>query len=149
MIDHTGVEVTDYARSKAFYDAAFAAIGVFKQGMALRIKLNPAHIEEPALGIAAHRMLDLDDVGTPVSKNAASRRHESELRHFQNAYAFHHLCHRFPNWPPGIRTAPHSPRMQAGQAQTLNGGTKSLSRARCTLTRNAPAISANPGVVRC
>jgi catechol 2,3-dioxygenase-like lactoylglutathione lyase family enzyme len=27
MIDHTGVEVTDYAKSKAFYDAAFGAMG--------------------------------------------------------------------------------------------------------------------------
>jgi catechol 2,3-dioxygenase-like lactoylglutathione lyase family enzyme len=27
VIDHTGVEVTDYARSKAFYDAAFGAMG--------------------------------------------------------------------------------------------------------------------------
>lgn len=27
MIDHTGVEVTNYAKSKAFYDAAFGAMG--------------------------------------------------------------------------------------------------------------------------
>lgn len=27
MIDHTGVEVTDYAKSTAFYDAAFGAVG--------------------------------------------------------------------------------------------------------------------------
>lgn len=27
MIDHTGINVSDYARSKAFYDAAFAALG--------------------------------------------------------------------------------------------------------------------------
>ncbi len=27
MIDHTGVPVSDYARSKAFYDAAFGALG--------------------------------------------------------------------------------------------------------------------------
>lgn len=27
MIDHTGVPVSDYAKAKAFYDAAFAALG--------------------------------------------------------------------------------------------------------------------------
>ena len=27
MIDHTGIAVSDYARSAAFYDAAFAALG--------------------------------------------------------------------------------------------------------------------------
>ena len=27
MIDHTGVEVTNFAKSKAFYDAAFGAMG--------------------------------------------------------------------------------------------------------------------------
>jgi catechol 2,3-dioxygenase-like lactoylglutathione lyase family enzyme len=27
MIDHTGVEVTNYAKSKAFYDASFGAMG--------------------------------------------------------------------------------------------------------------------------
>jgi len=51
-------------------------------------------VDEAALGVAAHRMLDLDDVRAPVGEHRSSRRHEGELRHFEDPNALHHLRHR-------------------------------------------------------
>ena len=37
--------------------------------------------------------LDLDDVRAPIGQDASCRRNESELRHFKNPEAFHHMNH--------------------------------------------------------
>ena len=59
----------------------------------VRVELDAAHVEEAALGIAAHGMLDLDDVGAPVGQDRAGRGHERELRHLEDPDALHHLDH--------------------------------------------------------
>ena len=61
--------------------------------MAVRIELDAAHVEEAALGVAAHRMLDFEDVRSPVGEDRARRRHERELRNLQDPKALHHLDH--------------------------------------------------------
>ena len=70
-------------------DAALAAVGMLDQRVPQGIELDPAHVEETALGIAAHRMLDLDHVGPPVGEDRAGGGSEGELRDFQNAHALH------------------------------------------------------------
>ena len=72
-------------------DAALAAVGVLDQRVAVRVELDAAHVEEAALGVAAHRMLDLDHVGAPVGEDRARGGHEGELRHFEDPHALHHL----------------------------------------------------------
>ena len=48
---------------------------------------------ESALGVAAHRVFNLDHVGTPVGEHGASRWCEGELRHFEDRDAFHWSRH--------------------------------------------------------
>ncbi len=72
-------------------DAALAAVGVLDQRMAVGVELEPAHVDEAALGVAAHWVLDLDDVGAPVGEYRAGRGHEGELRYLEDANALHHL----------------------------------------------------------
>ena len=55
-------------------DAALAAVGMLDQRVAVRVELDAAHVDEAALGVAAHRVLDLDDVGAPVGEDRARRR---------------------------------------------------------------------------
>ena len=73
--------------------AALAAVGMLDQRVPQRIERDPAHVEEPALGIAAHRMLDLDNVRAPIGENRARRRNKGKLRHFEDANALHYLDH--------------------------------------------------------
>ena len=61
--------------------------------MSVRIQLEAAHVDEPALGIAPHRVLHLDDVGAPVGEDRSCRGNEGELRNLEDAYAVHHLDH--------------------------------------------------------
>ena len=51
-------------------DRALAAIGMLDHRVAVRIDLDPAHVDETALRVAAHGMLDLDDVGAPSASTA-------------------------------------------------------------------------------
>ena len=75
-------------------DGALAAVGMLDERMAQRIQFDPAHVEEAALGIATHRVLDLDHIRTPVRQDRAGCRSECKLRHFENANALHYLgCH--------------------------------------------------------
>ena len=67
--------------------AALAPVGVFHHRIALRRDGDPAEFEKAALGVAAHRVFDLDDVGAPVRENGPRRRHEGVLRHFEDAHA--------------------------------------------------------------
>jgi hypothetical protein len=57
---------------------------------------RPQHPDETALGVAAFGVLDLDDVGAPISQYGARRRHKRELSDFQHAHAIHRARHRFP-----------------------------------------------------
>ena len=57
---------------------------------------DAAHVEKAALRIAAHRMLDLDDVRAPVGEDRAGGGHERELRHLEDPNPFHHLRHIVP-----------------------------------------------------
>ena len=66
-------------------------LGCSISGCRFGIELEAAHVEEAALRVAAHRMLDLDDVRAPVGEDRAGRRHERELRNLEDANALHHL----------------------------------------------------------
>ena len=66
-------------------------LGCSISGCAVRVELDAAHVDEAALGVAAHRVLDLDDVRAPVGEDRARRGHERELRHLENADALHDL----------------------------------------------------------
>ena len=68
-------------------DAALAPVGMLHQRVALRIDLDAAHIEEAALGVTAHRVLDLDDVGAPVGEDRSCGRDERELRNLEDPKA--------------------------------------------------------------
>ena len=72
-------------------DAALAAVGMLDQRVPVRIQLEAAHVDEAALGVAAHRVLDLDDVRAPVGEDRSGRRNERELRNLEDANALHHL----------------------------------------------------------
>ncbi len=74
-------------------DAALAPVGMLHQRMPVRVDLDAAHVEEAALGVAAHRVLDLDDVRAPVGEDRSRRRDERELRELQDPKALHHLDH--------------------------------------------------------
>ena len=69
---------------------------MFDQRVAIRFDLNPAHVDEAALGIAAHRMFDLDHVRAPISEDAARGGDEGELCDFKDAHALHYLSHENP-----------------------------------------------------
>ena len=72
-------------------DAAFTAIGMLDQRVPVRVELEPAHVDETALGVATHRVLHLDDVCAPIGEDRPRRRHERELRDFEDPNALHHL----------------------------------------------------------
>ena len=59
--------------------------------MPLGVELEAAHVDEAALGVAANRMLHLDDVRAPVGEDRPGRRDERELRNLEDANALHHL----------------------------------------------------------
>ena len=63
------------------------------QRMPVWVDLDATHVEETALGVTAHRVLDLNDVCAPVGKDGARGRDERELRNFQDPKARHHLDH--------------------------------------------------------
>ena len=77
-------------------DAALAAIGMLEQRVTQRIERHATHVEEAALRIAAHRVLDLDDIRAPVGEDRPCGGHEGELGHLQHAHALHDLGHGFP-----------------------------------------------------
>ncbi len=72
-------------------DAALTAIGMLDQRMPVRVELEATHVDEAALGVAAHRMFHLDDVCAPVGEDRPRRRHERELCNFEDANTLHHL----------------------------------------------------------
>src|SRR5882724_2807228 len=47
------------------------------------------------LQVAAHGVLDLDDVGAPVREQPTGGGNEGELRHLEDPNSFHHVCHVF------------------------------------------------------
>jgi hypothetical protein len=49
--------------------------------------------DEPALRVAGHRMLDLDDVRAPVGEHGTAGRHEPPLGDLDHANAFEHAGH--------------------------------------------------------
>ena len=81
-------------------DAALSAVGMLDQRMPLRVQLEAAHVDEAALGVAAHRVLHLDDVGAPVGEDGPRRGDEGELRNLEDPHALHHLDQVN---PPGAR----------------------------------------------
>jgi hypothetical protein len=72
-------------------DAALTAIGMLDQRVPVRVELEPAHVDEAALGVGTHRVLHLYDVRAPVREDRPRRRNERELRDFENPNALHHL----------------------------------------------------------
>ena len=64
---------------------------MFHQRVPVRVELKATHVDEAALRVAAHRMLDLDDVRAPVGEDRPCRRHECELCNFEDANTLHHL----------------------------------------------------------
>src|SRR6476469_32569 len=81
-------------------DAALTAIGMLDQRMPVRVELEAAHVDEAALGVAAHRMLHLDDVCAPVCEDRPGRGHKGELCNFEDANTLHDLdqVSPFPRW---------------------------------------------------
>jgi hypothetical protein len=78
-------------------DAALATVGVLDERVPVGIEANHAHVDESALGVAAHRVFDLDDIGTPVRQDRRRCRDEGELRDLQDANALHDLAHLVPS----------------------------------------------------
>ena len=74
-------------------DGALAPVGVLDHRIDDRVELGAGDRKHAALRIAAHGMLDLDDVGAPVGQHGTGSRDEDELCHFQHSYALHHLLH--------------------------------------------------------
>ena len=66
---------------------------MFHQRMPVRVDLDATHVEEAALGVAAHRVLDFDDVRAPVGEDGSRRRDERELRKLEDPKARHYLHH--------------------------------------------------------
>src|SRR6478735_5232717 len=64
---------------------------MFDQRMPLRVHLKATHVDEAALGVAAHGVLHLDDVGAPVGEDSARGGNERELGNLEDPYALHHL----------------------------------------------------------
>ncbi len=77
-------------------DAALTAVRMLHQGVAHGVELHAAQIDETALRIAAHGMLDLDHVCAPVGQDGAGGGHERELRDLQHPDPFHNLRHNYP-----------------------------------------------------
>ena len=61
------------------------------QRVAVGVHLETAHVDETALGVTANRMLDLDDVSTPVRQDCPCGGHERELGNLEDTDALHHL----------------------------------------------------------
>jgi hypothetical protein len=74
-------------------DASLAAVGVLDERVPVGVQLHAAHVQEPALGVAPHGVLDLDDVSAPVGEDGSRCGHEGELSHLEDTYALHHLDH--------------------------------------------------------
>ena len=89
-------ELNTLRRRDVDADTALAAVGMLHQGIAAGIELHAAHIDETPLGIAPHRVLDLDDVRAPVGQDRSRRGNERELGDLQDSYALHYLRHRTP-----------------------------------------------------
>ena len=68
-------------------------LGCSISGCRSGFELEASHVDEATLSVAAHRVLDLDDVGAPVGEDRARRRDERELRDLEDPYALHHLDH--------------------------------------------------------
>ena len=86
--------VQDFLAARRRYvdaDASFTSIGVLDQWVPIRVELEAAHVDEAALGVTAYWVLHLDDVCAPVGEDRPRRRHERELRDFENPNARHHL----------------------------------------------------------
>jgi hypothetical protein len=67
-------------------------------GLAVRVELKAAHVDEAALSVPANGMLHFDDVGAPVREDRPRRGHERELGYLEDADALHHLHQlRFPH----------------------------------------------------
>ena len=62
-------------------DAPLAPVGLFDDGVdRARDPGDEPHGDQPPLGVAADRMLDLDHVGSPVGEHRSGRRHEGPGR---------------------------------------------------------------------
>ena len=75
-------------------DAALTAVGVLHQrreGAAADRHVH--HYAEATLGVARLSVLDFDHVGAPVRQDRAGGRDKGELRHLQDAHAFHRSDH--------------------------------------------------------
>jgi hypothetical protein len=66
------------------------------QGVAHGVELHAAQIDETALRISPHGMLDLDDVCAPVGQDRAGGGHKRELRDLQHPDSFHYQRHNYP-----------------------------------------------------
>jgi hypothetical protein len=75
-------------------DAALTPVRMLHQWLK-RSHCHPAGPEaQTSLRIAHHRVLDLDDVGTPVGQDGTSSRSEGELGDLDHLDALHRLVHR-------------------------------------------------------
>ena len=83
-------------RRKIETDTALAAVRMLHQGVAHGVELHAAQIDEAALGISPHGMLDLDDVSAPIGQDRAGGGDERELRDLQYPDSFHHQRHIYP-----------------------------------------------------
>jgi len=66
-------------------DAALTPVWVLHEHVALLVHRQPLQHDDPALGVAAHGVLDLEHVGAPVRQHCAGRGGEGELGNLQNA----------------------------------------------------------------
>ncbi|RYY34369.1 hypothetical protein EON62_03365, partial [archaeon] len=92
-IDRDKDQLLPFRRGDVDADAALAAVGMRHQRVALGIDPLAGDVDHPALRVAAHRMLDLDDVGAPVRKDGAGCWHEGELGDFEHPHPTHDQCH--------------------------------------------------------
>ena len=86
-------QLSSLFRRQVDADAALAPVGVLHQGVAVLVGRKSLQHLDAALSVAAHGMLDLDDVGAPIGQHRASRRYKSELCDLKNPHALHYLGH--------------------------------------------------------
>src|SRR2546422_631573 len=118
--------------------AAPAGVGLLAHEVAAAGGRDEAGGHEPALRVAARRVLDLDPVGAPAGEHGARRRHEPPLRDLDDAHAREDLAHpgSLPRraWGPPVRSRPRTaPNVSAAAAPA-----RARARARSDATRAGP-----------
>ena len=128
--------------------AALPAVGHLHRDVDVsRGRADPLR-HEAAVPVAVHRVLDLDDVGTPVGQQRAGDRHEHELRDLDDPHAAEHV-RRWGRAPLACGSlAPLDHEATGGtagrEAEELLGVARAGSCTACATGRSASSFFATP-----